>query len=90
MTVNTEMIINRTTLNGAKWQIVVDNYGAALYLENFKKDGFHFSGYWYKSVEEAQAHLDKIDARCLAPKPEFKPVEIPADYYGVRGMYYGD
>ena len=54
---NTEIVINRTTLNGTKWQIVADKNGAALYLNNFSKEGFHFSGYYFHSIEEAQAHL---------------------------------
>ena len=85
-----ETIINRETLNGTKWQIVADNYGAALYLNNFGKPGFHYSGYWFRTIEEAQAHLDAVDERCRTPKQEYKPVVIPADYYGVRGRYYGD
>lgn len=86
---NTEIVINRTTLNGAKWQIVVDKYGAALYLNNFGKEGFHYSGYWFHSVEEAQAHLDAIDERVKKPVV-FTSCEVPADYYGVAGRYYGD
>lgn len=87
---NAETIIKRTTLNGANWQILVNNHGAALFLENYKKDGFHFSGYWFSSVEEAQAHLDGIDKRVSAPQPAFTPCVIPDDYYGVSGRYYGD
>ena len=87
---NTEMIINRTTLNGAKWQIVPSFFGGySLFLENYKKDGYHFSGYSFRTLEEAVAHLDKIDERVKNPI-QFTPCEIPADYYGVRGMYYGD
>ncbi len=85
-----ETIINRETLNGTKWQIVADNFGAALYINNFGKPGYHYSGYYFRSVEEANAHLNAVDERLLAPQPEFKPVEIPADYYGVSGRYYGD
>lgn len=86
---NTEIVINRTTLNGTKWQIVADKYGAALYLNNFGKEGFHYSGYWFRSVEEAQAHLDAIDERVKKPVV-FTSCEVPADYYGVAGRYYGD
>ena len=86
---NTKIVINRTTLNGAKWQIVADEYGAALYLNNFGKEGFHFSGYYFHSIGEAQAHLDKVDERVRTPF-EFKPCEVPADYYGVAERYYGD
>ncbi len=86
---NTEIVINRTTLNGTKWQIVADKYGAALYLNNFGKEGFHYSGYWFSSVEEAQAHLGAIDERVKKPVV-FTSCEVPADYYGVAGRYYGD
>lgn len=48
-----ETVINRTTLNGTKWQIIADNYGAALYLNNFGKPGYHYSGYWFRTVAEA-------------------------------------
>lgn len=86
---NTEIVINRTTLNGTKWQIAADKYGAALYLNNFGKEGFHFSGDWFRTVEEAQAHLDAIDERVKNPVV-FTACEVPADYYGVAGRYYGD
>ena len=86
---NNEIVINRTTLNGAKWQIVADKFGAALYLKNYGKEGFHYSGYYFRSVEEAQARLDKIDERVRTPFV-FKSCEVPADYYGVAGRYYGD
>ena len=84
-----QTIINRETLNGTKWQIVADNRGAALYMGNFGKDGYHYSGYWFRSVEEAQAHLDAIDERVSRPMT-FSACSIPADYYGVAGRYYGD
>ena len=85
-----EMIINRTTLNATKWQIVADVYGAALYIENHGKDGYHFSGRFFRSVEEAEAYLNKIDEKVLAPVQVFTPTDVPADYYGVSGRYYGD
>ena len=84
-----DVVINRTTLNGAKWQIVKEQWGVALYLNNFGKEGYHFSGDIFHSVEEAQKHLDKIDARVANP-PKREPVIVPDDYYGVRGRYYGD
>ena len=87
---NAKVIINRTTLNGAKWQIVVDGWGASLYLSNFDKPGYHFSGDIFGTVEEAQAHLDAIDDRVKNPEPFAEHYDIPDDYYGVRGRYYGD
>lgn len=85
-----EMTYNRTTLNGTQWEIVADNFGAALYMHNFGKDGYHFSGYYFKSVEEANAHLDAIDEKIRNPRPISTRCVIPADYYGVPGRYYGD
>lgn len=85
-----EMIINRTTRNGAKWQIVANAFGAALFLGNFDGNGYHFSGRFFKSVEEANAYLDKIDEKVLAPVQAFTPSAVPVDYYGVSGRYYGD
>ena len=84
-----QTIINRETLNGTKWQIVADNHGAALYMGNYGKDGYHYSGYWFRTVEEANAHLDAVDERVKA-SVQFTPCEVPADYYGVAGRYYGD
>lgn len=85
-----EMIINRTTLNGTKWQIVADVYGAALYIENHGKEGYHFSGRFFQNVEEAEGYLDKIDEKVLAPVQAFIPAAVPADYYGEGSRYYGD
>ncbi len=82
-------ITYRKTLNGAEWQIVEDFLGVALFLKNFNKEGYHFSGYCFKSVEEANAHLDKIDDRVKNPIV-FTPCEVPADYYDDCSRYYGD
>lgn len=84
------MTYNRTTLNGARWQIVADKYGAALYLHNFDKDGFHFSGNYFKTMAEANEYLDRIDERTKNPVRWTPCTTIPADYYGVPGRYYGD
>ncbi len=84
-----ETVINRTTPNGAKWQIVVDNFGAALYLNNFNKPGYHYSGYWFRTVTEAQEYLDGVDARVSAPVQHFD-YTIPADYYDDCSRHYGD
>lgn len=85
-----ETIINRETLNGTKWQIVADKYGAALYMHNFGKDGYHFSGYWFHSIEEAQAHLDAIDARVRAPRMVSTPLDCSSFYGRGSNVYYGD
>lgn len=75
--------INRETLNGTKWEIVYDGFIAALYMNG------HFSGYTFRSAEEANAHLDAIDARVRAQR-EFIPAAVPADYYNDCNRYYGD
>lgn len=84
------MTYNRTTLNGARWQIVVDKHGAALYLHNFDKDGFHFSGNYFNTMAEANEYLDRVDERTKNPVHWTPCTTIPADYYGVPGRYYGD
>ena len=78
-----ETLINRTTANGTKWEIVYDGFIAALYMNG------HFSGYTFRTIEEAQAHLDAIDARVRAQR-EFSPAAVPADYYNDCNRYYGD
>ena len=85
-----EMIINRTTLNGTNWQIVADNHGAALYMGNFGKDGYHFSGYWFRTIEEAQAHLDAVDERVRAPRMVNTPLDCSSFYGRGSNVYYGD
>ena len=55
----------RTTLNGANWMIIEDKYHTALYINGSK--GYYFYGYTFRTVEEAQRFLDKIDARFSKP-----------------------
>lgn len=76
-------IINRETLNGTKWEIIFNGFYASLFMNG------NYSGYTFRSIEEAQAHLDAVDKR-VSSTNRFTPCEIPADYYGVRGRYYGD
>ena len=80
----TQEIINRTTANGTKWEIVFDGFIAALYMNG------HFSGYTFRSIEEAQAHLDAIDERVRSPRIVESHIDC-SDFYG-RGshIYYGD
>lgn len=75
--------IERQTLNGTQWQIVVGQYGVTLYMND------KYTGYSFRTVADAQAHLDAVDERVKTPVL-FTPCDIPADYYGVRGRYYGD
>ncbi len=81
----------RTTLNGTKW-LIEDGFfgGVVLMINNFGKPGFHFSGYTFKTIAEAHAHLDEVDERFLHPCQINTGSTIPADYYGVPGRYYGD
>ena len=86
-----DMTITRTTLNGTKWEIARSFFGGyALYMENYKKDGYHFSGNIFNSLEEANAYLDRIDEKVLNPV-KFTHCSDCSSFYG-RGsnVYYGD
>jgi hypothetical protein len=85
---NTKQIY-RTTLNGTKWMLEIDKFGCALMIQNWNSEGFHFSGNYYRSEAEANAYLDGIDKAYLEPQ-KIEKYEIPDDYYGVAGRYYGD
>ena len=79
----TPTIINRETLNGTKWEIVYDGFIAALYMNG------HFSGYTFRSVEEANAHLDAIDER-VKTAVQFTPCDCSSFYGRGSDVYYGD
>ena len=80
----------RTTINGTKWLIAPSYMGGyALMINNFGKEGFHYSGYSFKTKEEVNVYLDEVDAR-VKNAAHFTPCTIPDNYYGVRGRYYGD
>lgn len=76
-------IINRETLNGTKWEIAFDGFIAALYMNGY------FSGYSFRSIEEANAHLDAIDERVRTPK---NVAALDSNTFYGRGcnVYYGD
>ena len=76
-------IINRETLNGTKWEIVYDGFFATLYMNG------HFSGYTFRSVEEANAHLDDIDER-INTSVQFTPCDCNGYYGRGSNVYYGD
>ena len=80
---------SRTTLNKTDWQIIEDGIGVALFVKPYGTKSFYFSGNIFKTVEAANEYLDKIDEKFAAPKQEIS-YEIPSDYYGVAGRYYGD
>ena len=76
--------IKRETLNGTKWEIVADNFGAALYMNG------RYSGYFFPSVEKAQAHLDAVDERVRAPQMTYAPLDCSSFYGRGSNVYYGD
>ena len=76
--------INRETLNGTKWEIVYDGFIAALYMNG------HFSGYTFRTIEEAQAHLDAIDERIRAPRMVSTTLDCSSFYGRGSNVYYGD
>ena len=76
-------IINRETKNGTKWEIVYDGFIASLYMNG------HFSGYTFRSIEEANAHLDAIDER-VKTSIQFTPCDCSSFYGRGSNVYYGD
>ena len=81
---NMTQTYSRTTLNGVKWEIVADNFGAALYMNG------NYSGYYFRSVEEANAHLNAIDERLSAPTVFNAPLDCSSFYGRGASVYYGD
>ena len=79
-----QTIINRTTANGTNWEIVFNGFYATLYMNG------RFSGYTYRSVEEAQAHLDEVDERVRAPRTVNTPLDCSSFYGRGSNVYYGD
>ena len=77
-------IINRETLNGTKWSLVADQYGVSLYM------GDQYSGYWFRTIEEAQAHLDAVDERVRTPRTVSTPLDCSSFYGRGSNVYYGD
>ena len=75
--------IKRETLNGTKWEIVYDGFIAALYMNG------HFSGYTFRSVVDANAHLDAIDER-VKSSVQFTPCDCSSFYGRGSNVYYGD
>ena len=70
----------RTTLNGITWFIVADNFGAARE---------QYSGYTFRTIEEAQAHLNAVDERVTAPR-EVAALDCNSFYGRGSNVYYGD
>ena len=81
----------RITLNGTKWGIEKDVYGRfVLLMQNFDKDGFHFSGHSFNTRQELDEYLDEVDERVRNAGAWEPCTTVPANYYGVVGRYYGD
>ena len=80
----TPTIINRETSNGTKWEIVYDGFIATLYMNGY------FSGYTFRSVDEANAHLDAIDKRVRAPRMVNTAIDCSSFYGRGSNVYYGD
>ena len=80
----------RTTCNGTEWILEEDKFGCALYLRTNGSEEYHFSGEWFRTVEEAEYYLDEVNRRVGVIRPSCTDAVIPADYYGMTGRYYGD
>ncbi len=89
-----ERTLERKSLNGFTYQFVEWDYcGRTIVSTYFNMENdtkFSRNSKTFNTLEEANAWVDELDAKVLAPKPEFKPCTIPDDYYGVRGRYFGD
>ena len=89
-----ERTLERKSLNGFTYQFVewmlFGKPMVSTYFKMEKDTKFSRNSKTFNTLEEANAWVDELDAKVLAPKQESKPLEIPANYYGVRGRYYGD
>lgn len=89
-----ERTLERKSLNGFTYRFVewmlFGKPTVSTYFKMEKDTKFSSSTKIFNTLEEASAWVDELDAKALAPKEEYKPCEIPDDYYGVPGRYYGD
>jgi len=89
-----EKTIERKSLNGFTYRFVewmlFGKPIVSTYFKMEKDTQFSLCSKSFNSLEEANSWIDELDAAVLAPKQEYVPVDFPADYYGVRGRYYGD
>ena len=80
---------SRTTLNGTMWEIVETIFGGyALYMDN--GNGFIFSGYSYRTMEQCIKHLDEIDERVSRPVQNNYHIDCNSFYGRGSNVYYGD
>ena len=77
-------IINRETLNGTKWEIVYNGYYVTLFMNG------KYSGYTFRTIEDAQTHLDAVDERVRAPRVNETTLDCSAFYGRGSNVYYGD
>ena len=88
-----ERTLERKSLNGftyrfVEWKI----FGHTTVSTYFKMENdadFSRCTRTFNSLEEANAWVDELDAPKLK-NVKYIPLEVPADYYGVPGRYYGD
>lgn len=84
-----EKTYNRTTKNGTEWMIVPSFFGGyTLLMKNYKGE-YQFSGYTFKSIEEVNKHLDKVDENCSMVW-NFTQVDCSSFYNRGSNVYYGD
>ena len=77
-------IINRETLNGTKWEIVFNGFYVTLFMNG------KYSGHTFRTLEQAQAHLDEVDERSRAPRAQYAPLDCNSFYGRGSNVYYGD
>lgn len=88
-----EKTINRTLLNGRKYEFVEWMiFGHTTVSTYCEWDGkMNHIGMTFNNLEEAEKWCDERDYEYLHPVvKEEVPFTVPDDYYGVRGRYYGD
>lgn len=90
-----ERTVYRETLDGCKYEFIeMMMFGkpyviSSCYFDYNKR--YNHIGLNFNTIEEALEWCDKKDYNYQHPAP-VKPFtyEVPSDYYGVRGRYYGD
>ena len=80
---------SRTTKNGTDWMIVPNFFGGCTLLMKNYKGEFQFSGYTFKTIEDAQKHLDGVDERS-SRKWNTTPLDASSFYGRGSNVYYGD
>lgn len=86
---NNAKTYSRTTKNGTEWQIINGFFGGfTLLMKNYKGE-FQFSGYTFKTIEEAQKHLDSVDENSTR-QWNFTSSDASSFYGRGSNVYYGD